>query len=163
MIRQPGMISFAGGLPDPSAFPVGPFADCAEVLSRDGRQVLQYGASEGYPPLRGFLLELMEDRLGTSVGPEQLLVTSGSQQGLNLVARVLLDPGDVVVIEAPTYPGTIHSLRNTGARFATIPCDAEGMQVELLPGIVEASVATTGQRPSSSTRCPIFPTRPAPA
>ena len=156
MIRQPGMISFAGGLPDPSAFPVGPFADCADVLSRDGRQVLQYGASEGYPPLRGFLLELMEDRLGTPVRPEQLLVTSGSQQGLNLVARVLLDPGDVVVIEAPTYPGTIHSLRNAGARFATIPCDAEGMQVELLPGIVGATVAATGRRPKLIYTVPDF-------
>lgn len=156
MIRQPGMISFAGGLPDPSAFPVGPFADCADVLSRDGRQVLQYGASEGYPPLRGFLLELMEDRLGTPVLPEQLLVTSGSQQGLNLAARVLLDPGDVVVIEAPTYPGTIHSLRNAGARFATIPCDAEGMRVELMPGIVEETVAATGRRPKLIYTVPDF-------
>ncbi len=67
MIRQPGMISFAGGLPDPSAFPVGPFADCADVLSRDGREVLQYGASEGYPPLREILLEMMADRLGYEV------------------------------------------------------------------------------------------------
>jgi 2-aminoadipate transaminase len=156
MIRQPGMISFAGGLPDPTAFPVGPFADCADVLSRDGRQVLQYGASEGYPQLREFLLELMQRRLGTAVHPEQLLVTSGSQQGLNLVARVLLDPGDVVVIEAPTYPGTIHSLRNTGARFAAIPCDAEGMQVELLPEIVEATVAATGRRPKLIYTVPDF-------
>ncbi|MEX1310129.1 MAG: PLP-dependent aminotransferase family protein, partial [Candidatus Sulfomarinibacteraceae bacterium] len=144
------------GLPDPSAFPVGPFADCADVLSRDGRQVLQYGASEGYPPLRGFLLKLMEDRLGTPVLPEQLLVTSGSQQGLNLAARVLLDPGDVVVIEAPTYPGTIHSLRNAGARFATIPCDAEGMRVELMPGIVEETVAATGRRPKLIYTVPDF-------
>ena len=156
MIRQPGMISFAGGLPDPSAFPVGPFADCSDVLLQDGRQVLQYGASEGYPPLREFLLELMDDRLGTDIHPEQLLVTSGSQQGLNLVARVLLDPGDVVVIEAPTYPGTIHSLRNVGARFATIPCDADGMQVELLPGIVEATVAATGRRPKLIYTVPDF-------
>jgi len=156
MIRQPGMISFAGGLPDPTAFPVEPFADCADVLSRDGRQVLQYGASEGYPPLREIVLEMMADRLGYDVRPEELLVTSGSQQGVNLVARVLLDPDDVVVVEAPTYPGTIHCLRNAGARFATIPCDAEGMQVELLPGIVDRVVAETGRRPKLVYTVPDF-------
>lgn len=156
MIRQPGMISFAGGLPDPAAFPVGPFADCADVLSRDGRQVLQYGASEGYPPLRDILLGMMADRLGYDVRPEELLVTSGSQQGVNLVARVLLEPGDVVVVEAPTYPGTIHCLRNAGARFATIPCDADGMQVELLPEIVDRVVAETGRRPKLVYTVPDF-------
>jgi len=156
MIRQPGMISFAGGLPDPTAFPVGPFADCAEVLSRDGRQILQYGASEGTPALRGILLEMMADRLGIEVGPEELLVTSGSQHGVNLVARVLLDPGDVVVVEAPTYPGTIHCLRNAGARFATIPCDADGMRVELLPEIVDRVVTETGRRPKLIYTVPDF-------
>lgn len=156
MIRQPGMISFAGGFPDPAAFPIDLFADCAHVLSRDGRRVLQYGSSEGYPPLREFLLDLTSKRLGIDIHPDQLLVTSGSQQGLNLVARVLLDPGDVVVIEAPTYPGTIHSLRNVGARFATIPCDGDGMQVDLLPEIVETTLATTGQRPKLIYSVPDF-------
>lgn len=156
MIRQPGMISFAGGLPDPAAFPVGPFADCADVLSRDGREVLQYGASEGYPPLRERLLAMMADRLGYEVRPDELLITSGSQQAANLIARVLLDPGDVVIVEAPTYPGTIHSLRNAGARFATIPCDADGMQVELLPGIVDRTETETGRRPKLIYTVPDF-------
>lgn len=156
MIRRPGMISFAGGLPDPSAFPVGPFADCADVLTRDGRQVLQYGASEGYPPLREILFEMMAHRLGHEVRPEELLITSGSQQGLDLVARVLLDPGDVVIVEAPAYPGTIHSLRNAGARFATIPCDADGMQVELLPEIVARTEGATGRRPKLIYTVPDF-------
>lgn len=156
MIRQPGMISFAGGLPDPAAFPVGPFADCADVLSRDGRQVLQYGASEGYPPLREILLEVMADRLGYDIPPNQLLITSGSQQGANLVARVLLDPGDVVIVEAPTYPGTIHSLRNAGARFATVACDADGMRVEQLPEIVESVKTATGRRPKLIYTVPDF-------
>jgi len=156
MIRQPGMISFAGGLPDPSAFPVGPFADCAEVLSRDGREVLQYGASEGYPPLRETLLAMMADRLGYAVRPDELVITSGSQQGANLIARVLLDPGDVVIVEAPTYPGTIHSLRNAGARFATVPCDAGGMQVELLPEVVTRTESETGRRPKLIYTVPDF-------
>jgi 2-aminoadipate transaminase len=156
MIRQPGMISFAGGLPDPSAFPVGPFADCADVLSRDGREVLQYGASEGYPPLRETLLAMMADRLGHEVQPDELLITSGSQQAANLIARVLLDPGDVVIVEAPTYPGTIHSLRNAGARFATIPCDTDGMQVEQLPEIVDRTEVETGRRPKLIYTVPDF-------
>jgi len=156
MIRQPGMISFAGGLPDPSAFPVGPFADGADVLSCDGREVLQYGASEGYPPLREILLAMMADRLGFEIQPDELLITSGSQQAANLIARVLLDPGDVVIVEAPTYPGTIHSLRNAGARFATVPCDAAGMQVELLPEVVSRTEAETGRRPKLIYTVPDF-------
>jgi 2-aminoadipate transaminase len=156
MIQQPGMISFAGGLPDPSAFPVGPFADCADVLSRDGRQVLQYGASEGYPPLREVLLEMMADRLGYRVQPDELLITSGSQQAVDLMARALLDPGDVVIVEAPTYPGTIHCLRNAGARFATVPCDADGMQVEQLPAIVDRVTTETGRKPKLIYSVPDF-------
>jgi 2-aminoadipate transaminase len=156
MIKQPGMISFAGGLPDPSAFPVGPFADCADVLSRDGRQVLQYGASEGYPPLRTVLLETMADRLGYEVAPDELLITSGSQQAVDLMARALLDPGDVVLIEAPAYPGTIHCLRNAGARFATVPCDADGMRVELLPEVVATVEASIGKRPKLIYSVPDF-------
>jgi 2-aminoadipate transaminase len=156
MIQQPGMISFAGGLPDPAAFPVDSFAECADVLGRDGRQVLQYGASEGYPPLREQLLETMADRLGYRVAPDELLITSGSQQAVDLMARALLDPGDVVVIEAPSYPGTIHCLRNAGARFATIPCDADGMAVDLLPEIVERAVDATGRTPKLVYSVPDF-------
>jgi 2-aminoadipate transaminase len=156
VISQPGMISFAGGLPDPAAFPVEQFAACAEVLTRDGREVLQYGASEGYAPLRAALLELMSAHLGYEVSGPELLITSGSQQGVDLIARVLLDPGDVVVVEAPTYPGNIHGLRNAGARFATVPCDGEGMQVERLPGVVAACEAATGARPKLIYTVPDF-------
>ena len=108
IIQQPGMISFAGGLPDPDTFPVEGFASCANVLERDGRTVLQYGASEGYPPLRNAIIDMMADRLGYRPSAEEILVTSGSQQAVDLIARALLDTGDVVVVEAPTYPGTLH-------------------------------------------------------
>jgi 2-aminoadipate transaminase len=137
LIQQPGMISFAGGLPDPGAFPIDEFAACADVLQRDGRAVLQYGASEGYGPLREVLLEMMAERLGLQIAASELLITSGSQQAVDLIARALLDPGDVVVVEAPTYPGTLHCLRNAGARFACVPCDGDGMCVDLLPEVVE--------------------------
>lgn len=156
VIQQPGMISFAGGLPDPDTFPVEAFASCADVLERDGRTVLQYGASEGYPPLREAILEMMTGRLGYRPQPEELLVTSGSQQAVDLIARALLDPGDVVVVEAPTYPGTLHCLRNAGARFATVPTDGAGMKVDFLPGVIAAAEEATGRRPKLIYTVPDF-------
>ncbi len=156
MTQQPGMISFAGGLPDPDTFPVEGFASCADVLARDGRTVLQYGASEGYPPLREAIIEMMAARLGYSPQPEELLVTSGSQQAVDLIARALLDPGDVVVVESPTYPGTLHCLRNAGARFAAIPSDGDGMQVEVLPEVIARVRNTTGHRPKLIYTVPDF-------
>jgi len=156
VIQRPGMISFAGGLPDPAIFPVDAFAGCAEVLASDGRTVLQYGASEGYGPLLQEIRPRMEVQLGRPVSADELLVTSGSQQGADLLARALLDPGDVVIVEAPTYPGTVHSFRNVGARFATVPIDGDGMRVERLPGIVERCERETGRRPKLVYTIPDF-------
>lgn len=156
VIQQPGMISFAGGLPDPAAFPIDAFADCADVLRRDGPRVLQYSASEGYPPLREVLLERMSERFGRPVRPEELLVTSGSQQAVDLLGRALLDPGDVVVVEAPTYPGSLHCLRNAGARFAAVPADADGMVVEELPRVVAEVERGTGRTPKLIYTVPDF-------
>ncbi len=156
VISQPGMISFAGGLPAPDAFPVEAFADCADVLRTDGRTLLQYGASEGYGPLREILLERMTAFLGCEVTPERLLVTSGAQQVVDLMARALLEPGDVVVVEAPTYPGTLHTLRMAGARFAAVPCDGNGMVVDELPGVVDRVIAETGRSPKLVYTVPDF-------
>ena len=156
MIQQPGMISFAGGLPDPDTFPVESFAACADVLSRDGRTVLQYGASEGYPPLRDAILDMMVTRLGYCPAAGEVLVTSGSQQAVDLIGRALLDPGDVVVLEAPTYPGTVHCLRNAGARFALVPADGEGMQVERLAEVIDRAEAEAGRRPKLIYTVPDF-------
>jgi 2-aminoadipate transaminase len=156
VIQQPGMISFAGGLPDPNTFPVESFASCADVLERDGRIVLQYGASEGYPPLREAIIDMMVDRLGYRPRAEELLITSGSQQAVDLIARALLDTGDVVVVEAPTYPGTLHCLRNAGARFATVPTDGDGMVVDALPDVIERAEAAAGTRPKLIYTVPDF-------
>ena len=156
MIQRPGMISFAGGLPDPNTFPVEAFASCANVLSRDGRTVLQYGASEGYPPLRDAILDMMATRLGYRPAPGELLVTSGSQQAVDLIGRALLDPGDVVILEAPTYPGTLHCLRNAGARFALVPSDGGGMQVEKLSEVFTRVTETTGREPKLIYTVPDF-------
>lgn len=147
VIQRPGMISLAGGLPDPAAFPVAEFAACGEVLGRLGDTALQYGATEGYGPLVEMLRQRMGVFLGRPVAAEQLLVTTGSQQAMDLLARALLDPGDTVVVEAPTYPGALHTFRNVGARFAVVPCDGDGMVVDALPAVLDACRRETGRFP----------------
>ncbi|MGE5236929.1 MAG: PLP-dependent aminotransferase family protein, partial [Acidobacteriota bacterium] len=147
MTQKPGMISFAGGLPDPAIFPVEEFASCADILAREGRTILQYGATEGYRPLVELLRERMTLPLGEEPTSEQLIIATGSQQVLDLVARTLLDPGDTVVVEAPTYPGALHTFRSAGARFAVVPCDSEGMRVDLLPAVIARCRRDSGRDP----------------
>jgi len=147
LTQRPGMISFAGGLPDPAIFPVQQFAACAEALASRGTVALQYGPTEGYGELVAVLQELMRGPLGRSPSAAEILVASGSQQVMDLAGRVLLDRGDIVVVEAPTYPGALHTFRNCGARFATVPCDGDGMQVDLLPDILQQCRRTTGRLP----------------
>ncbi|WP_300526369.1 PLP-dependent aminotransferase family protein [Aminiphilus sp.] len=138
LTKKPGMISFAGGMPDPDIFPVAEFEEASGILASKGKEVLQYGATEGYEPLKAFLAEWMAPRMGRVTASEEMCITTGSQQVMDLFAAVMLDPGDIVIVEAPTYPGALHSLKNRGARFVSVPCDAEGMQVGLLPGIIES-------------------------
>lgn len=147
VIGRPGMISLAGGLPDPSAFPVDPFLDCTEVLEDWAATALQYGATEGYGPLVEWIVDRVAGRTGTRLEPADVLVTTGSQQVMDLLARVLLDPGDVVVVEAPTYPGALHTFRNVGARFAQVPCDDSGMQFEALDEVVRTVRRDAGSPP----------------
>ncbi len=147
LTQRPGMISFAGGLPDPAIFPVERFADCADALRKWGSTALQYGASEGYRPLIDWLAERMSRQLRTPTAAAQLIVGSGSQQLLDMLARLLLDPGDVVLVESPTYPGALHTLRNAGARFMLVPSDRDGVVVELLPEMVDRCRRETGRPP----------------
>lgn len=135
--KKPGMISFAGGNPDPWIFPVPEFAGASIVLGRDGMNVLQYGSTDGYEPLKTFVANWMAPRMGRVVEQDELLITSGSQQGMDLLCAALIDPGDAIIVEDPTYPGAIHTMRNRGAKFITVPCDEDGMQVDLLPEIIE--------------------------
>jgi 2-aminoadipate transaminase len=147
MTQRRGMISFAGGLPDPIIFPVEEFAACAEALSEHGRVALQYGPSEGYRPLVESIATRMAPLLGRKAAPEEVVVTTGSQQAMDMLARVLVDPGDVVVVEAPTYPGALHTFRTAGARFLPVPCDDAGMRVELLPDLIAGCQRETGRLP----------------
>ena len=128
--ERPGVISLAGGLPSASTFPVAEFAEAAtSVLATDGRAALQYAASEGYGPLR----EFVADRLPWDVDPARVLITTGSQQGLDLVAKVLIDEGSRVLVETPTYLGALQAFSPFGADVAGLPTDDDGLLPDALP------------------------------
>lgn len=121
--ERPGIISFAGGLPSPRTFPVAAFAEaCAKVLKDDGTAALQYAASEGYGPLR----EQVAAGLPWAVDPSQVLITTGSQQGLDLVAKVLIDAGSRMLVETPTYLGALQAFTPMEPVVQGVASDADG-------------------------------------
>jgi 2-aminoadipate transaminase len=129
---QPDVISFAGGMPAPELFPIKEIEEaCVKVLREHGAKALQYGITEGYVPLREFIVEKM-GRYGIVASVDNVLITTGSQQGLDLVSKILLDPGDVIIVEAPTFVGALQSFRAYQASYASVPLDEDGMIVELL-------------------------------
>ena len=141
----PDMVSFAPGYPDDACFPWEEFRGIAdELLSSRRSGVLQYGATRGYRPLIEVIEGLMAER-GIPASHEQLVVTNGSQQGLDLIARVLLDPGDVVVLELPSYTGAISAFRGVGAELVGVPQEADGMDLAALDATV-ARLRSAGRR-----------------
>ena len=129
---QPDVISLAGGMPAPELFPIKEVATASlQALEKLGADALQYSISEGYPPLRQFIVDKMS-RYGIVASVDNVLITSGSQQALDLVGKVLIDPGNVILTEAPTYVGAIQSWSAYQASFASVPLDEEGMMVHLL-------------------------------
>ncbi len=121
--ERPGIISFAGGLPSPRTFPVDAFAEaCTKVLRNDGAAALQYAASEGYGPLR----EQVAAGLPWTVDPAQVLITTGSQQGLDLVAKVLIDAGSRILVETPTYLGALQAFTPMEPTVHSVASDADG-------------------------------------
>jgi 2-aminoadipate transaminase len=134
--EQPHMISFAGGLPAPELFPVADVLTATErVLRRSGASALQYGATEGAAPLRDALAVEMKGR-GIRCTPDEILVTTGSQQALDLVGRVFIDPGGCVLTESPTYLAAIQAFQVYEARFVTLPTDEHGLIPDALPTII---------------------------
>jgi 2-aminoadipate transaminase len=124
--EKPGIISFAGGLPSSKTFPVAEFeAACTLVLENDAQAALQYAASEGYGPLR----EMVAARLPWDVDPAQVLITTGSQQGLDLVAKVLIDAGSRVLVETPTYLGALQAFTPMEPLVDSVDSDDEGVDV----------------------------------
>lgn len=129
------LVSFAPGYPAPELFP---WAELKEISSAllDGADpaALQYGPTRGYPPLLETIVGLSAER-GITSSPDQLLITSGSQQGIDLIARVMVSPGDVVLVELPTFTGGIAAFRNAQAELVGIPQDAQGIDLEALDAI----------------------------
>jgi 2-aminoadipate transaminase len=133
---QPEIISFAGGLPAPELFPIDAVRAAADdVLVRHGREALQYGPSEGFGPLREWIAAEMRER-GAKADATEVLVTNGSQQVLDLVGKLFLNPGDVVLTENPTYLAAIQAFQTLEARFVPVPTDADGLIPEALPELV---------------------------
>ena len=125
--EKPGIISFAGGLPSPKTFPIAEFdAASHKVLSEDGQAALQYAASEGFPALR----EAVAAMLPWNVDPAQVLITTGSQQGLDLVAKILIDGGSKILVETPTYLGALQAFTPMEPAVVSVASDDEGVVVD---------------------------------
>ncbi len=159
LASQPDVISFAGGLPAPELFPVDDIRAAADrVLARSGRQALQYGATEGLVGLREIIAERANqaDPHGAPVEPDQVLITTGSQQGLDLLGKVLIDPGDPIVTENPSYLGALQAFRIFQASYWTVDMDDEGaVPSELEPLLARspkfAYLLPTFQNPTGRT------------
>ncbi|WHZ09565.1 MAG: PLP-dependent aminotransferase family protein [Burkholderiaceae bacterium] len=129
LTEKPGVISFAGGLPSPRTFPVAEFAAaCAKVLRDDAQAALQYAASEGFGPLR----EMVAASLPWKADASQVLITTGSQQGLDLLAKVLLDDGSRLLVETPTYLGALQAFAAMVPEVLGVACDEQGVQIDAL-------------------------------
>lgn len=146
VVKKPGMISFAGGMPAPEIFPVDQFFIDETSMRAQGQEIMQYGTTEGDPRLRRFLAEWQEPRLGRVVTDKEMILTTGSQQALDLLAWAMLDKGDVVITEDPTYLSALSVFVNHGAEFAGIPMDEKGMIVSLLPETIE-KLRSAGKKP----------------
>ena len=136
LLGKPGIISFAGGFPDPALFDVEGLKMSADaVLSNNPGPVLQYGATEGWGPLREQISHFMAGK-GATVAPDGLIVTTGSQQALDLIGKTMISPGDKVIVEAPTILATIQCFRLYGAHLIGAPIDAKGVDVDRLEQLI---------------------------
>lgn len=147
LAERPDVISLAGGLPDPAVFPLERVRESQErVLREEGAGALNYGPNAGFTRLREWIAERMDARERVSVGVENILVTSGGIEALNLVSMAVLDPGDTVLVEAPTYLAALHVFRSQEARIASVATDANGLVPEALREKVK-ELAKGGVRP----------------
>ena len=137
LLGKPGIISFAGGFPDSAMFDVEGIQHASQhVLAHEPGPALQYGATEGYPALREQLSGFMASKGVQGLSPEGLIVTTGSQQALDLIGKTMLDPQDTVIVEAPTFLATIQCFRLYGPRVIGAPIDAHGVDVDALEALV---------------------------
>lgn len=136
LLGKPGIISFAGGFPDPALFDVDGIRQATDaVLSNNPGAVLQYGATEGWNPLREGLSAHMAKK-GITARADEIITTTGSQQALDLIGKTMINPGDKVIVEAPTFLATIQCFRLYGADLVSAPVDADGVQVDALEKLI---------------------------
>jgi len=156
LTQQPDIISFAGGLPAPEVFPVEKIQEaCNTVLKEQGDLALQYSTTEGYLPLREMIAR-HNARYSVEVDPENIMITSGSQQGLDFIGRLFLNRGDYIVVESPTYLGALQAWNAYGAQYVSVPMDEHGMIVDKLEEALRVGpkfiyVLPNFQNPSGST------------
>lgn len=138
LLGKPGIISFAGGFPDSAMFDVEGLREASQkALAEEPGGALQYGATEGYEPLRTQLAAFARSKGVTDIDPSQLIVTTGSQQALDLLGKTMIDPGDKVIVEGPTFLATIQCFRLYGADVQSCPIDADGVQVDKLEALIK--------------------------
>lgn len=155
--KRPEIISFAGGLPAPELFPLTAFREAIQTaLTQEGAASLQYDLTEGYLPLKEFLCQWLGQR-GMKCHPDEMLLTNGSQQALDLIGKVFLNPNDRVLVENPTYLGAIQAFNAYEARYASVPIDASGLLVADAERVIRrekprfAYLVPTFQNPSGIT------------
>jgi 2-aminoadipate transaminase len=152
---RPEVISLAGGLPDTSTFPPATFAAVAQRIAREAcAKALQYGPTEGLAETRECITEVMQAE-EMKVDPDDLIVTTGGQQVIDLVTKALIDPGDVIIAEAPTYPGAVPTFSSYQAEVVQIDIDSDGMRVDLLEERIDA-LERDGRRPKFIYTVPSF-------
>jgi 2-aminoadipate transaminase len=134
IVQNPEVISLAGGMPDPKTFPVEDIKNITQkVLNKNSAQALQYSTTEGLPELRKCILGYLA-KDGNNGNLENIIISSGSQQGLDLLGKVFLSPGDIAIVELPSYLAALNAFRSYGGELVGIPMDEEGMQMDILEG-----------------------------
>ena len=137
LLGKPGIISFAGGFPDSAMFDVEGIREASnKALDEEPGAALQYGATEGYQPLREQLAAFMQAKGALDVAPDQLIVTTGSQQALDLLGKTMISPGDKVIVEGPTFLATIQCFRLYGAELISAPIDGHGVKTDELEALI---------------------------
>lgn len=137
LTAKPEVISFAGGLPAPELFPIQEVADIVqELMAQDGARILQYATTEGYAPLREKIAKRMNEKNGTNVNADNILITTGSQQVLDFTGKIFINDGDVVLCESPSYLGAINAFKAYSPKFMEVDTDDQGMIPESLEKIM---------------------------
>ena len=156
LTQQPEIISFAGGLPNPASFPLDNIREIVEsLIDKEGPYILQYGSTDGVNSFRDALGSLMKNRYGITINRENILITAGSQQALYILAKIFVNPGDHVVIEAPTYIGILTAFQSYYPDYISIEMDDEGMNTEILSEKLK-KLKSDGKKPKLIYTIPTF-------